>query len=127
MTSATKWILAIVGLLAANLLAMAILIGAAQSGRSRVIPDYYQRATHYDDAIAQAATNRALGWHVTARWDNGIAVDVTDRDGAPLRDARIHVTSQTRTDRQVGGIHDVTIVVEKGGARYVEHTTVDAR
>jgi hypothetical protein len=127
MSSATRWIVAIVGLLTANLLAMAILIGAAQAGRSRVIPDYYRRATHHDDAIAQAATNRALGWRVTARWDDGIAVEVADRDGTPLRDARVHVTSQARTDRQVGGIHDVTIVVEKGGARYVEHTTVDAR
>lgn len=127
MSSATKWIVAIVGLLAANLLAMSILIGAAQSGESKIIPDYYNRATHYDDAIAQAATNRALGWHVTARWDNGIVVDVTDRDGTPLHGARIHVDSQTRTNHQVGGLRDVTIVVEKGGACFVEHTTVDAR
>lgn len=42
MSPRTKWTLAIVGLLVANLLAMAVLIGAATHGGSVVIPEYRQ-------------------------------------------------------------------------------------
>jgi hypothetical protein len=45
MTAGTKWLLAIVGLLAANVLAAVILIIAAHSsGQSKVLPDYQTEA-----------------------------------------------------------------------------------
>jgi hypothetical protein len=45
MTSGTKWVLAIVGLLAANILATVILIIAAHSGgQSKVLPSYQTEA-----------------------------------------------------------------------------------
>ena len=126
-SAGTKWIAAIIGLLGANLLAMAILIGAANAGRSQVLPQYYERAVHYDDAIDQAARNRALGWRVTARWDDGLAVDVTDRDGQALRGVRMHVVATPRTAAQRRGVHDVTVVVDHGGSRFVQTMTVEAR
>ncbi len=125
MTSATKWILAVVGLLAANLVAMGILIGAAQVGHSQVIPDYYNRAVHYDDAIDQAAKNRALGWKVTTRFDGTIVADVVDRDGHPLAGARVRIDAMPRVPGQTTGLHDLTITVERGADTYVEHTTME--
>lgn len=45
MTAGTKWVLAIVGLLAVNVLAAAVLIIAAHSGgQSKVLPSYRTEA-----------------------------------------------------------------------------------
>lgn len=40
MKASTKWLIAIVGLLLANMIAMAVLIGAATNGGSIVLPEY---------------------------------------------------------------------------------------
>lgn len=127
MSAKTKWIAAIVGLLAANLIAMGVLLGAARTDGSQVIPHYYDRAVHYDDAIDQAARNRALGWHVTASWDGTIVADVRDRDGQPLRDARVDIAKFPRIPGQQRGVYDVTIKVTRGHDTYIERTTVEAR
>ena len=44
MSPRTKWILAIVGLLVGNVLAMVALAVAANVGKSEVIPSYYESA-----------------------------------------------------------------------------------
>jgi nitrogen fixation protein FixH len=145
----TKWILAIVGLLAANMIAMVVLATAARIGHSEVIPDYYEQATHYDDALAQLETNRQLGWRVAATIERGeLEVAVADRAGAPIGDATVRASglprahASERFDRALdvrgdgryagaidayAGVHDVTVVVERGGATYVEHAVVVAR
>jgi hypothetical protein len=46
MTAGKKWLLAIVGLLAANMIAMIVLTVIATNGASQVIPAYYNRAVH---------------------------------------------------------------------------------
>ena len=128
MSAGTKWIVAIVGLLAGNLIAMAVLLGAANTGGSRVLPQYYDRAIHYNNAIDQAAQNRALGWRVRAAW-NGRAVvaEVTDRDGVALRDANIEIATEARVPGQQRGLYDVTVVVTRGADKFVERTIVEAR
>jgi nitrogen fixation protein FixH len=136
MTAATKWLLAIVGLLLANLIAMVVLIAASSSGSSRVLPHYYDRAVHYDDAIEQAANNRALGWQVSARFVNRVlVVELRDRDGAPIDGATIEVDGAARARARAflyrspvaPGIYDLTITAEKGGARFVERVVAEAR
>lgn len=127
MTAATKWIVAIVGLLVANLIAMVVLVSAARTNSSQVIPAYYERAVKYDDAIDQAAKNRELGWTVSARWDGRFVADVRDREGRPLADARIAIDSAARTPGQTRGLHDLTITVERGGDRFVQRATVEAQ
>jgi nitrogen fixation protein FixH len=128
MSAGTRWILAIVGLLVGNMVAMGVLMGAARSGHSQVIPNYYEKGAHYDDQIAQAAKNRELGWSVTPRW-NGSAVvaDVTDRDGKALAGAKVDVVSLSRKAGQTRGLHDVTVTVTRGTDVFVQQAVVDAK
>lgn len=125
MTAGTKWIVAIVVLLAGNLLAMAILIGAARSGHSQVIPAYYDKAVHYNDAIDQAARNRALGWHVESRWNGReLVADVFDRSGAPIADAKVEISAISRSGKGKG-LHDLTITATRGTDVFVDRATVE--
>jgi nitrogen fixation protein FixH len=133
MTATTRWVLAIVGLLAGNVVAMVILIAASQDGGSQVIPHYYDKAVHYDDQIDQAARNARLGWSITASLDAG-AIAIA---GAPPG-ARVHVTGYPRAhaDRTFAfagprapapahGWLDLTITVERGGDMFVQHQALE--
>jgi len=127
MSAGTKWIVAIVGLLTANLLAMAILIGAAHAGGSRVLPQYYERAVHYDDAIDQAAKNRALGWRVEATFaGREPRVTVRDRAGVAIEDVRVDAVPRARGVRPAG-VYDLTVTAVRGDDRFVEHVVAEAK
>lgn len=119
MKPATKWILAIVGLLAGNVLAMVLLATVATVGRSEVVPEY--------------------SWHVDATL-TGRDLEIVVRDGAgdPIEDAAVRVVGVIgelahhahgyagRLD--VGpGKHSLTITIDRGGARHVESAIVVAR
>jgi nitrogen fixation protein FixH len=149
MSARAKWIVAIVGLLAGNVLAMVILATVASVGHSEVIPDYYNQGVHYDDAIAQGEANRALGWRVDATLTGGeLVVVVHDAKGAPIDGAVVRTTGYPRAHAaeridvalvaggagsyraradHAPGIHDLAITIERGGARYLQHVVVDAR
>ena len=134
MSASTKWIAAIVGLLAANVLAMSILIAASHRGSSQVIAAYDDKAEHYDDEIEQAKHNAQLGWPVVASADRGVLTV----SGAPAG-AVVHVTGYPRAhaDRVFSftgpsaplpahGILDVTIVVDRGSDHFAQKQVVDA-
>jgi len=149
MTASRKWILAIVGLLAANVIAMVALAVAANNGSNQVIPDYYAKAAHYDDEMSRAATSQALGWHVAVSIAHGaIDVAVSDAAGKPIEGAEVRVAGYQRAhagdaiDQALasgGGGHyraaspartgryDLTASVTSGGARYTQHVVVEAR
>jgi len=137
MTAGMKWLLAIVGLLVANLIAMVILISFSASGGSRVVPKYYDRAVHYDDVIEQSAKNVALGWRVEARFvDRVLVVDVRDRAGARLADATVEVSGAPRAGNARpfvyrapvdAGIYDLTITIARGGERFIEQRVAEAK
>jgi len=127
MSAGTRWIVAIIGLLAVNLVAMGVLMGAARSGPPQVIPDYYDKAVHYDNAIDQAARNRSLGWRVTPRWVSEFVADVVDRDGKPLVGATVVVAKRPRTANQNRGLYDLTITVTRGRDVFVETVVAEAR
>ena len=127
MKPSTRWLLAIVGLLGGNLVAIGVLMGAARDGSSsRVIPAYYDKAVHYNDAIDQAARNRALGWRIEADWQHGAFVArVFDRTGAEIKDARVDIVATPRAQGSNHGLNDLTIAVTRGPDVFVDHALVD--
>nr|MDQ3364095.1 FixH family protein [Myxococcota bacterium] len=147
MNATLRWTLIIIGFLVANALAMAFLVVASSSSRAQVIPDYYERAAHYDDVIDQASRNRALGWRTSIDVVGGaLLVEVRDSSGTPLDDARVQVTGAPRAHaastfavelatRGSGryqaahagraGVHDVTVTVERAGHRFTSAGMVE--
>ncbi len=149
MTPRSAWILAIVGLLATNVVAMVIIAVAASCGSAQVIPDYYARAAHYDDELARSAASRALGWRVDLTMTPG-AIDaaVSDASGKPIGGAEVRITGYQRAHaaesldvvlsavtagryrglvRQRRGWYDLIAAVDAGGAHYTQHIVVEAR
>ncbi len=148
MSASTRWILIIVGLLVGNVAAMVILATVASATAPAVVPQYYDRAAHYDDAIDEAARSTALGWSATVRLTAAsVAVEVRDATKAPLDGAVVKVTGYPRAHATriidvtleatghgtyVGGlpftavgVHDLTVVVERRGERFTMPATVD--
>lgn len=136
MTARWKWLLAIVGLLAANTVAMLTLAVAANRDGAQVIPDYYARATHYDDELDRASRSRALGWRVDLAVA-GDAIDATlaDASGAPINGARVRITGYHRA--HAAETVDIPLVATSPGhyrgampkrrGRYDLVTRIDAR
>jgi nitrogen fixation protein FixH len=148
MTARWKWLLAIVGLLGANVIAMITLAVAAHGG-AEIIPDYYTRATHYDDELDSSSRSQALGWRVELAADgNVIDAVVADAAGQPITGAAVHVTGYQRAHAaetvdialaatSAGhyrgampsrrGWYDVVARVEARGTQYTRRMVVEAR
>lgn len=142
-----KWIIAICGLLGVNVIAQVALAIAANNGGTQVIPAYYEKAAHYDDALEQAQKNHELGWHVQVALDRStVQVVVRDPSGAPIDGAHVTVDGYQRAHAAnelaveliaVGagtyraampsrpGVHDLTITVENHGALFTQHAAVE--
>jgi nitrogen fixation protein FixH len=143
-----KWIVGIVGLLAANVIAMVILAVTANAGKAQVIPAYYEQAVRYDDVLAETANSRALGWRVDASIVAGsLDVIVRDANGAAITGATAKVSGYLRThadapfeialagaDRyraalptSATGWYDLVIIVERGRDRFTRRLSIEAR
>ncbi len=149
MSPALRWILAIVGLLAANVTAMVILAVTSHVDKPEIIPHYYQRAAHYDDQIDQAAENHALAWTTKASIErDAIDVEVRDEAGAPLDGAQVRVAGYQRIHANQpydvelhalghgryrisraarAGMHDIVVTVVLGASRFVARRVVDVK
>ena len=148
MTAGAKWIAIVVCLLAGNVLAGVVLIGASHHGGSRVIDGYYEQAVHYDDAIDQATNDRRLGWRVGVALAGGEAtVTALDAAGQPLAGARVRLAGierkasagvltgelvATRAGEyrgHVGGAGwvDLAVTIERGRDRYVHRFALEAK
>jgi len=149
MNAHRTWPLAIAGLLAVNVLAAVILAVLANRGAAQVIPDYYAKATHYDDELARSTASRALGWQVDVTLVGGrIDASVRDADGAPIDAARVRVTGYQRAHAaermdveliatargHYGGVmsgrtgwYDLEASVETGGAHFTRRVVAEAR
>lgn len=99
MRRGTRWPVA-VGLILGTCVAANIwIIRLANADPSFAIePNYYQKALHWDDELAQRERNRALAWQLTPSLstisaDSGAELRVALRDltGAPLTDAAVTV------------------------------------
>jgi len=93
------WPVAIVGLLLGGAGAnIGLMLVATRDPSFSVEPDYYRKAVEWDRTMAQQARNAALGWSLSARFeDDGgppgsrLRVRAVDRAGAPLSGARVVV------------------------------------
>jgi nitrogen fixation protein FixH len=149
MTARTKWAVAIVGLLAVNVIAAVTLAVLANRGAAQVIPDYYAKAAHYDDELARSAASQALGWRIDVMVQGG-AIDaaVIDAEGRPIEGAQVRVTGYQRAHaaepivvalvssgpgRYHGalagrrGWYDLLVTVELGASRFSRRVTVEMR
>ncbi|MBK9030691.1 MAG: FixH family protein [Myxococcales bacterium] len=141
MSPGARWIAGIIATLAGGVIAVVtMMVFAQRANAGRIVADYYQRAAHYDDAIAAADASRALGWVATvALAPDGARVCVRDRAGQPLA-AQIEVTAAHRAHPgapAIGGAalggdgcatvaltlargdHDVTLTAVAGAERFV--------
>ena len=86
----------LVGSAAANIAFMLVATGDPSFAVER---NYYQKALRWDETMAQAQRNRALGWTVAAelspaeggRGQMRVSAKVTDRDGTALDGATLSV------------------------------------
>lgn len=152
MTPRKAWVIAIVGLLGVNVVAMVILAVIANDGGTQVIPAYYDKAAHYDDEIDRARVSRALGWHAGVALSGGaIEVVLSDAAGRAVEGATVRITGYHRAHavdqldvvlattgggRYRGdvrdrpgwpGLYDLTVLADRAGARYLQHVAVEAR
>jgi nitrogen fixation protein FixH len=148
MTAGMKWLLAIAGLLSANVIAMVVLTVVANNGTTQVIPAYYDKAVHYNDELDRSATSRALGWHADVAIAGGaIDVVVADASGAAIDGAHVRVTGYQRAhagepvdvvlaatggghyhgQAARRGWHDLTVIAERDGEQYTQNVAVEAR
>jgi nitrogen fixation protein FixH len=90
------WPAAIVGLLAANAAIVAVTVRYALQGQgSSVEADYYQKAVHWDEHVAQLRQNAKLGWRAevvlspqgVGHASPAALVRLTDASGQPIRGA----------------------------------------
>ncbi|HEU0035840.1 MAG TPA: FixH family protein [Kofleriaceae bacterium] len=147
MSPGARWLLAIGGLLVANIVAMVILTVSAHADQAQIIPAYYDQAVHYDDAIDTAAQSRKLAWQADTKLrDGAIDIAVRDASGAPLTDAHVRVSGYQRAhaaqryDLVLGmiapgryrvparlerGVHDVTVTIERGTERFVDRVSTE--
>jgi nitrogen fixation protein FixH len=149
MTPRWNWLFAIAGLLAANVLAMVTLAVLANRGGAQVIPEYYAKATRYDDEMSRSAASRALGWRIEVALA-GRTVDavVSDASGMPIDGALVRLTGYQRAHASDAvdvvlatttgghyrgaipgrlGWYDLVASVETGAARFTQRVVVEAR
>lgn len=149
MTPRLRWLFAITGLLGVNVVAMVVLAMAANHGGAQVIPSYYDKAAHFDDEIDCARQSRALGWHAgVAMLGGAIEVVVVDAAGHAIDGASVRITGYQRAHAadlldvalsEVGGgryrgalrarrgWHDLTVLAERAGARFLQHVAIEVR
>lgn len=149
MTPRLSWVVAIVALLGGNMVAMIVLATIANNGTNQVIPDYYARATHYDQELDRAAASRTLGWRVKVAIVAGtIDVMIADAAGEPVTGAGVRITGYQRAHAAEPvdlvlstagaghyrgvldgrrGWYDLIAAIDAHGAHDTQHLVVEAR
>jgi len=93
------WIAAVVLILGTTVAANFYVMHLAGDDPSFAIePDYYDRALHWDDELAQRERNARLGWRAAPTLDAASApgtvhVRLADAAGVPVRDATVRVSA----------------------------------
>lgn len=121
MTRGAGWPIAIGAILAITVAANFGVLYVADHDPSFVIEqDYYQKAVHYDDEMAQRERNQQLGWILTpsvapleAAGAN-VVVRLTDSHGVPLTGARVRVAAVFNA--RAADVLDTTLIPRPDGA-----------
>lgn len=141
MSPGARWIAGVIATLVGGVIAMVgLIIMAERANAGRIMPNYYQRAAHFDDDIAAADASRALGWTATATLTtSAVRVCLVDRSGQPVVATTTAVVTHrafpgqgqtaTLTAGADGcataplvlrlGVHDVTLAAVAGTDRFV--------
>lgn len=90
---AVAWPFAMVAVLALTVAANGFMLYEANRGQAAVEPDYYRKAIGWDETMAQARANAALGWRASvALGANGaLTVGLSGADGIPIVDATVSI------------------------------------
>jgi nitrogen fixation protein FixH len=133
MKRGARWPLAVTTILGLTVAANIWLIRTASGDPSFAIEEnYYERGVHWDDELAQRATNRALGWRIVATMTpeatgNGavLLLVLTDSAVAPIEGASVVVkamhVARARSPLQVTlasagpGQYQARLPVERAG------------
>ena len=97
MRAAKLWPVAIVGMLAVNVLATGVLMWAANDDEANAVePDYYRKAMAWDSTVAARRRGVELGWRLDASLGaiggdgtGVVSVTLADSTGAPLDGAAV--------------------------------------
>lgn len=147
MKARTRWLLAIGGLLAGNVLGVITLAMVASAGAAQVIPDYDVKASQFDTELARDAASRRLGWQAAiAIAGDAIEARVQDASGQPIEGARVEITGYHRAaaaatldlvlapsgDAYRGALHgrrgayDLVVAVDARGEHFTQRLAVEA-
>ncbi len=116
------WPVGLIALLAVSAAANIVFMLVATGDPSFAVErDYYRKAILWDEAMAQAERNGALGWSVTPRLEPvpgsprlmTLWAHVTDPTGAGLRDAVVRV--EAFHGARAGQVLDATLRPGEGG------------
>jgi nitrogen fixation protein FixH len=116
------WPIAVASILVACVAANAWVVRLATNDPAFAVEEnYYQRALHWDDELAQRRVNAALGWRLSTSVsrivpDSGarLHVELRDSAGAPIPDAlvRVRALHNARAGEPLAG----QLVAEGGGS-----------
>lgn len=125
MKRGTGWPIAIAAILGITVVAnFAVLYVAGNDPSFVVEPDYYQKAVHYDDEMAQEQRNQQLGWLLTPSVaplrpaGADVTVRLTDARGIPL--TGVHVRVAAVYNARAADVLDTTLS-PRPDSEYVGH------
>lgn len=157
MKRGARWPLAVTVILGLGVAANIWLIRTASNDPSFAIEEnYYERGVHWDDELAQRATNRALGWKVVATMtpegkgnDAVLQIMLTDSAVVPIEGALVVVkamhVARSRNPMQItldsaapgqyrarfpiqrAGLWEFQIDVQRGSDRFTATERLDVR
>jgi nitrogen fixation protein FixH len=112
-----QWPLLIVALLVGGAGAnLGLMLAATGDASFAVEPDYYQKALHWDETMAQEARNAALGWTIAVVFERAA------QPGAVKLTARV----DDRTGHAIEGAHVAVEAFHSARARRVLRATLTA-
>jgi len=130
MTKGIAWPIGVIVVLAATVTTNMLLMYVAGHDASFAIePNYYAKAVTWDSTLAAETRSRALGWTLTPmmRIEDGthssrLTLRLTDRSGAPIHGATLHVAALF-----VGDANDVSNATCTETAPGIYETTLPVR
>ncbi|HET9624939.1 MAG TPA: FixH family protein [Kofleriaceae bacterium] len=147
MKARNKWLIAIGGLLAGNVIGVTTLAVVANAGPAQIIPDYDVKAVRFDSELTRDAASRRLGWQAQlALTGETLEARLRDAAGQPIEGARVEITGYHRAHaaatldvvlapsgdgyrgalRSQRGTYDLTVVVDARGEHFTQHVAVEA-